>query len=165
VLLGGFPLSDNAVNQAVASRAQLFLGVTISSLQSARLNFAPMKKSVTLAVGSVIVLAFIYFALFGVRTTRPESLRRQIAQNVRVGCSPDEVIRYLDSQHLKRSSLFRLDRLETLHGTYGDAPVILARKQHTFRAWWGFESIRLIFVFDERNQLLRFDLRPEYTAL
>src|ERR1700731_4836014 len=100
-----------------------------------------MKKKVTLAVGPLIVLAFIYFALYGVRTTRPESLRHQIAKSVKVGCSPDDVIRYLDSEHLERSSLFRLDKLETLHGTYGDAPVILARKRHTFQAWWGFESI------------------------
>ncbi len=124
-----------------------------------------MRKKVILAGGSVFVLALIYFVSFGVRTTGPESLKRQIGQNVKVGCSPDDVIRFLDSQHLEHSSLFKLDKLETLYRTYGDAPLVLARKRRTLRAWWGFESIQIVFVFDGGNRLIRFDLRPEYTAL
>jgi hypothetical protein len=124
-----------------------------------------MKKKTSLIVGSLIVLTLAYFAVYGLRTTRPESLRRQIAQNVKVGCSTDDVIRFLDSQHLEHSSLLRLSEFETLRRTYGDAPLILARKRRTLQAWWGFESIQIIFVFDESNRLLKFDLHPEYTAL
>ena len=124
-----------------------------------------MKKKAGLTVGSIIVLTFAYFAVFGLRTTRHESLRLQIAQNIKVGCSTGDVTRFLDSQHLEHSSLMRLSEFETLRRTYGNAPLILARKRHTWQAWWGYEAIQIIFVFDEGNRLLRFDLRPEYTAL
>jgi hypothetical protein len=124
-----------------------------------------MKKKTTLVVGSLIVLTLAYFAVYGLRTTRPESLRRLIAQNVKVGSSPDDVIRFLDSQHLEHSSLLRLSEFETLRRTYGNTPLILARKRRTLQAWWGSESIQIIFVFDESNRLLKFDLHPEYTAL
>jgi hypothetical protein len=124
-----------------------------------------VKKKVILAVGSAIVLALIYFALCGVRTSPTESLRRQIEQSVKVGCAPDEVIQFLNSQHLEHSSLIRLNDLESLHRTYGDALLVVARKRRTFQVWWGFESIQIVFVFDEGNRLIRFDLRPEYTAL
>ena len=124
-----------------------------------------MKKKTSLIVGSLVVLTLAYFTVYGLRTTRPESLRRQIAQNVKVGSSPDDVIRFLNSQHLEHSSLLRLSEFETLRRTYGDAPLILARKRRTLQAWWGFESIQIIFVFDESNRLLKFDLHPEYTAL
>jgi hypothetical protein len=122
-------------------------------------------KKIALVAGSVIVLALVYFGLYGIRTTRPESLRRQLDQTVKVGCPPDDVIQFLDSQHLEHSSLLKLDKLETLYRTYGDAPLVLARKRHTLQAWWGFESIEIVFVFDEDNRLIRFDLLPEYTAL
>ena len=124
-----------------------------------------MKKKTALIIGSIIVLICADFTFFGLRTTRPESLRRQISQNIKVGCSTDDVIRFLDSQLLEHSSLVRLTEFETLRLTYGGAPLILARKRHTWQAWWGYESIQIIFVFDENNRLLRFDLRPEYTAL
>jgi hypothetical protein len=124
-----------------------------------------MKKKPALVIGSLIVLTLAYFALYGLRTTRPESLRRLITQNVKVGSSPDDVIRFLDSQHLEHSSLLRLQEFETLRRTYGNAPLVLARKRHTLQAWWGSESIQIIFVFDEGNRLLRFDLHQEYTAL
>src|SRR5712664_4595676 len=124
-----------------------------------------MKKKTSLIVGSLVVLTLAYFTVYGLRTTRPESLRRQIAQNVKVGSSPDDVIRFLNSQHLEHSSLLRLSEFETLRRTYGDAPLILARKRRTLQAWRGFESIQIIFVFDESNRLLKFDLHPEYTAL
>jgi len=123
-----------------------------------------MKKA-SLIIGSLIALTFAYFAVYGLRTTRPESLKRQITNSVKVGSSPDDVIRFLNSQQLEHSSLLRLSEFETLRRTYGDAPLILARKRHTMQAWWGSESIQIIFVFDESNRLLKFDLHPEYTAL
>jgi hypothetical protein len=123
-----------------------------------------MKKA-SLIIGSLIALTFAYFAVYGLRTTRPESLKRQITNSVKVGSSPDDVIRFLNSQQLEHSSLLRLSEFETLRRTYGDAPLILARKRHTMQAWWGSESIQIIFVFDESDRLLKFDLHPEYTAL
>jgi hypothetical protein len=124
-----------------------------------------MKKKTALIIGATIVLMSADFIVFGLRTTRPESLRRQIAQSIKVGCSTDDVIRFLDSQHLEHSSLLRLTEFETLRLTYGGAPLILARKRHTWQGWWESESIKIVFVFDKNNRLLRFDLRPEYTAL
>ena len=124
-----------------------------------------MKKKATLAVGSLLVLALAYFAVYGLRTTRPEALRRLIAQNVKVGSSSDDVIRFLDSQHLEHSRLLTMPEFSTLHHAYGDAPLIVATKQRTLKAWWGFESIQIVFVFNESNRLLKFDLHPEYTAL
>jgi hypothetical protein len=89
-----------------------------------------MKKA-SLIIGSLIALTFAYFAVYGLRTTRPESLKRQITNSVKVGSSPDDVIRFLNSQQLEHSSLLRLSEFETLRRTYGDAPLILARKRHT----------------------------------
>ena len=124
-----------------------------------------MKKKATLAVGSLLVLTLAYFAVYALRTTRPEALRRLIAQNVKVDSSPDDVIRFLDSQHLEHSRLLTMPEFSTLHHAYGDAPMIVATKRRTLKAWWGFESIQIVFVFDNTNHLIRFDLRPEYTSL
>jgi hypothetical protein len=124
-----------------------------------------MKKKAIIVVASVVVLSLAYFAIYGVRTTRPEGLQRLIAQNVRVGESSDEVIRFLDSRHFEHSMLVRMPEFSTLNHTYGDAPLILAIRRHTMQAWWGFESLQIIFVFGEDNRLLRFDMQPQYTSL
>jgi hypothetical protein len=121
-----------------------------------------MKK----AIPAIALLTIAgYFAIYGVRTTRLETVRRQIEQNVNVGCRPEDVIRFLDSQHLEHSGLMRLSEYETLHRTYGDAQLILARKRRTWEALFQSESIVIIFVFDESSRLRKFDLRNQYTGL
>ena len=113
----------------------------------------------------LVALTVAYFAVYGVRTTRPESLRRLVTQNVRIGASADEVVRFLDSQRLEHSGLARMPEFSTLHRTYGDSLLVVAIKRYTMQAWWGFESIQIIFIFDDSGHLIKFDLHPQYTAL
>jgi hypothetical protein len=123
-----------------------------------------MKKKLILASCLLGLLVAGYFANYGIRTTRPETLKRLVAQNVKIGASPDDVIRFLDEQHLEHSPLRRTSG-SSEGKTYGDVPMIGAIKRRTWRSLLMFESIQIVFIFDENNHLVKFDLRPVYTGL
>jgi hypothetical protein len=52
-----------------------------------------------------------------------------------------------------------------LREIYGDAPMIGAIKRRTWRSLLMYESIQIVFVFDDNNRLVKFDLHPAYTGL
>jgi hypothetical protein len=125
---------------------------------------APMVKRYILAICLVGVLAGGYLASYGIRTTRTETLRRLVAENVKIGATSDDVLRFLDEQHLDHSALTRTSK-SSERMTYGDVPMIGAIKRRTWRSLLMFGSIQIVFIFDENNHLVRFDLYPVYTGL
>jgi hypothetical protein len=123
-----------------------------------------VKKKLSITLGLLIVVLAGYFATYGIRTTRPENLQRLISENVKVGASPEDVTRFLDQQGLDHSALRRTSE-GSERKIYGDVPMIGAIKRHTWRGLLMFESIQVVFIFDDNNHLLKFDLHKVYTGL
>ena len=72
---------------------------------------------------------------------------------------------FLDAQHLEHTEMRRTSDYSHLRDIYGDAPMIGAIKRRTWRSLLMYESIQIVFVFDDNNRLVKFDLNPVYTGL
>jgi hypothetical protein len=129
------------------------------------LQSVAVKKKILLGTCLLFLLVGGYFANYGVRTTRPETLRRLVAQNVKIGDSPQEVMSFLDARHLEHSEIRRTSDYSHLREIYGDVPMIVTIKRRTWRSLLMYESIQIVFVFDDNNRLVKFDLNPVYTGL
>jgi hypothetical protein len=79
----------------------------------------------------LIVVVVGYFAVFGVRTTRIEAIRRQVNQGVAVGSSLNDVVHSLDAMHIERSEPERAQMTFGGHHHYGN-----------FRLSWRSAGIR-----------------------
>ena len=124
-----------------------------------------MTKKIVLGTCLLLLLAAGYFANYGIRTTRSETLRHLVEQNVKIGASPDEVMRFLDDEHLEHGPVRRTSEYPDLHQTYGDVPMIGAIKRKTWRSLLMYESIQIVFVFDGNDLLVKFEFIPVYTGL
>jgi hypothetical protein len=124
------------------------------------------RKKVFTAIFVSCLLILAYVANFGIRTTRLDGLRRLTEQNVRIGCPPEDVIRFLDAQHLGHSEFMKPEIMHLGPGhDYANQNVIAAIKRRTWIALLSREDIQLVFVFDENRKLTRIDLVPVYTSL
>jgi hypothetical protein len=123
-----------------------------------------MKKK--LFIGVPLVLLFGYFALFGVRTTRIESLRSETTQGVTQGMSSAQVRSFLDARHLDPSELTRPEVMVCGRGhDFSNQNVVVAVKRNTWRSPLSSEAIYLVFVFDDQDRLQRWEIFPIYTGL
>lgn len=105
------------------------------------------------------VLVLGYGAICGIRTTRIETLRNAVERNVRIGDSSDVVLRFLDSQHLEHSSVRTAEGMSIAGRKYEkNSIVILAIKPKTAEAAFWIESIQIVFLFNEDNQLISFEV-------
>jgi len=121
-------------------------------------------RRVMLPVGIAGFFLLIYFAIFGIRTTRIGSLRRVLAQNIQMGDSVEKVSLFLDSQGLQHSAVIRPE-IMMLHGhDYSNQLVVVAVKRYTARALVWKEWVQIVFVFDEDHKLTRFDVIPHYES-
>lgn len=91
-------------------------------------------------------------------TRRVGALQNLVRQNVKVGDSPDKVIRFLDAQHLERSELMKPEVMNVNRHDYGNQNVIVAIKRHTGSPFSWDESISLVFAFNDQRELVRFEL-------
>ncbi len=124
---------------------------------------ATTKKAILIACG-LIVVVLVYLAVFGVRTTRVETIRRQVHQSVAVGASFNDVARSLDGMHIEHSELER-PRMMSMGGhRYDDVLVVMAIQRNTWRSLLFREDVELIFVFDETHKLNRIDIFPIWTG-
>lgn len=122
------------------------------------------KKAVLAALAGVITAA-VCFATIGLRTTRIETLRRRVNQQVAIGASPDDVMRFLDGEHLDHSELTR-PQIMLMGGRHYDGVLLVgAIKRGTWQSLLQREDIEMIFVFDENHKLVRTDIFPKYTGL
>ena len=94
-----------------------------------------------------------YLAIYGIRTTRLETLRNLVERHVSIGSSPEAVIKFLDEEHLEHSPIRRTSEYSDLRKTYGDAPMIGAIKRRTWRSLLVYESIQIVFIFDDNRRL------------
>ncbi|HWO39239.1 MAG TPA: hypothetical protein VNO32_61485 [Candidatus Acidoferrum sp.] len=92
-----------------------------------------MKKKILLGTCLLFLLVGGYFANYGVRTTRSETLKKLVEQNTKIGSSSEEVMSFLDAQHLEHSEMRRTSDYSELREIYGDAPMIGAIKRRTWR--------------------------------
>jgi hypothetical protein len=101
-------------------------------------------------------------------TAGVDALRTVVAQNIHLGDSPNQVIQFLDDQHLEHSKLFRSTKPETavsINGhKYDGQLIIVAIKRNTAETTSGSESIQIVFVFSDETKLIRYDLIPMYTS-
>lgn len=103
--------------------------------------------------------------LYGMQQTPQRELERAIADQVQTGTSPEQILNFLDRQHLEHSSLERLAERDSDSRYYPVGTLMIrAIKRHTASSLVGFESLQIIFVFTEDQKLARFDVRPVYTA-
>ena len=122
------------------------------------------RKKVMLAVLLLCLLLTGYFAIWGIRTARVESVRKLVDQNLKTGASSEEVIRFLDSRNLEHSELMRPEIMQIGAHNYGNQIVIGAIRRRTARALLWEEAIELVFVFNGNHQLVRADVFPVYTS-
>ncbi len=86
-------------------------------------------------------------------------------QGVPTGASPDDVIRFLDSEHFAHSTLMRPEVMYMNAHHYEGMLLVWAAKKGTWRSPLQREDIEIIFVFDENRKLVRTDIFPVYTGL
>jgi hypothetical protein len=123
-----------------------------------------MKKKLFIGVPVVVLLGYV--TLFGVRTTRIESLRSETTQGVRQGMSSAQVRGFLDARHLDPSELIRPEVMVYGRGhDFSNQNVVMAVKRNTWRSLLSSEAIYLVFVFDNDDRLLRWEIFPIYTGL
>jgi hypothetical protein len=132
------------------------------------------RKGIAIAVGLLLILFLaLYFLpgsvsawfLYGMRQYPQRALERTISGRVRVGASPEQVLQFLDGEHLEHGGLERLGEFDSDNRFYGlGTPVIRAIKRHTAQGLMGFQSLQVVFQFNEKAELVRFDVRPVYTA-
>jgi hypothetical protein len=97
--------------------------------------------------------------------TTQQELERVIASKVKPGTSAEEVLDFLDSQQLDHTSLEALAEYDSDSRFYPVGTLMIrAIKRHTASGMFGFESLKITFVFTENHKLARFDVRPGYTA-
>jgi hypothetical protein len=123
------------------------------------------KKRTILGIFLFCLLVVGYFALFGIQTTLIETLRNMVSQNLKQGASSAQVRSFLDAQHLDPSTLIKPEAMEYGGRNYSNQNVVVAVKRHT-RVWLlQDEAIYLVFVFNDRDELVRWDVFPIYTGL
>ena len=124
------------------------------------------KKLTVLGIWLVCLLLGCYFAFVGIRTTRIETLESTISQNLKAGTSSAKVRTFLDSQHLDPSNLMKPEVMSYGRGRdYSNQNVVVAVKRNTRLSSFYGESIYLVFVFNDKDELIRWDVFPSYTGL
>jgi hypothetical protein len=126
------------------------------------------KKVIIVSVGGalVLLLAQAYFDIHRVRrTTDLQTIQSLVQQHVKIGMSPDEVIQFLDSQKLEHSALWRPDPWISGPHNYSNLLVIHAIKRRTMESFLSYENIELMFVFNDKHELERFDIFPTVIGL
>jgi hypothetical protein len=124
----------------------------------------------SLLIASSAMLMLVPFSiqarlLYGARQMPQRELERVIAENVQTGASPERVLHFLDGQHLRNGGVERLTQNDSDKRYYPVGTLMVrAIKNHTASGVIGFQSLRIIFVFSENRELIRFDVRPIYTA-
>jgi hypothetical protein len=98
-----------------------------------------MRRKVILAVTlSVLAFGVIYVWTFGFfpgkDLKRTQALRTLVAQNVRIGDSPELVIRFLDAQHLDHSTFMKPEYMLISGHDYSKQNVIAAIKRNVVRS-------------------------------
>jgi hypothetical protein len=124
-----------------------------------------MLKWTLVLICLVCISAVAYFYIFDVRTERVESLRSLVDRNVRIGASPVVTRQLLASQGLDPSPLRRDPEASYNGHKYGNSPIIVVLKRGSARNLVTREDIYVIFVFNENNELVRFDVFPVFTGL
>jgi len=112
----------------------------------------------------VYVSTFGFFPRGNKPLKRVEAIQRNIAQNVRIGDSPDRVIQFLGAQNLEHSTLIKPEFMRRGGRDYGNQNVVTAIKRHTAPSYLWVEDIEIVFVFDEKHGLTKFDVFPIYTS-
>ena len=125
-----------------------------------------MRKKLTVLGILLACLLLGYYAFFGIRTTRIETLESTISQNLKQGTSSAKVRSFLDAQHLDPSNLMKPQIMSYGRGRdYSNQNVVVAVKRNTRLALLYGESIYLVFVFNDKDELIRWDVFPIYTGL
>jgi hypothetical protein len=124
-----------------------------------------MKERIGVAIGASCVLGLAYFCVFGIRTTRVGSLERLASQNVQIGATPEEVIHFLALRHLAPSPLFKPEFMSLGGHDYANQNIVVAVKRYSARALLWREAIYLVFVFDQNQKLVKYDVFPVYDSL
>jgi hypothetical protein len=123
-------------------------------------------KRTILGISLVCLLVLCYYAFFGIRTARIETLQSAISQNLKQGTSSAKVRSFLDAQHLDPSNLMKPEILTYGRGRdYSNQNVVVAVKRNTRLSLLYDESIYLVFVFNDNDELIRWDVFPIYTGL
>jgi len=130
-----------------------------------RIILVVTKKRAILGFCLLWLIALGYFTFFGIRTTRIETLRTIVSQNLKQGSSSTQVRGFLDAQRLNPSPLIKPEFMGYGRYTYDKQNVIVAVKRNTWVSLLQHEAIYLVFVFNDKDELVRWDVFPIYTGL
>jgi hypothetical protein len=100
-----------------------------------------------LVLGAIVL---VYVNIHGVRTSRLSTMQNLVEKNIKIGTSPEEVIRFLDSQKLEYSPLWRPNVMSIGRHDYGNLLVINAIKRRTKESLFGYEILSY-FSYSTRN--------------
>jgi hypothetical protein len=91
-----------------------------------------VRKKLTVLGILLVCLLLGYYAFFGIRTTRIETLESIISQNLKQGTSSAKVRSFLDAQHLDPSNLIKPQIMSYGRGRdYSNQNVVVAVKRNT----------------------------------
>jgi hypothetical protein len=124
-----------------------------------------MKKPTVVTICLLLLLGLSYLSIVGVRTTRIEVIQNIVSHNLKSGAASEQVMGFLDGQHLEHSKLVKRKFMRFDGHNYENTNVIVAIKRNTRRSLLQTESIQLVFIFNDNGELLRFDVFPVYTGL
>jgi hypothetical protein len=130
-----------------------------------RIILVVTKKRAILGFCLLWVIGLGYFAFFGIRTTRIETLRSIVSHNLKQGSSSTQVRVFLDAQHLDPSPLIKPEFMGYGRHDYSKQNVVVAVKRNTWVSLLYHEAIYLVFVFNDKGELVRWDVFPIYTGL
>lgn len=121
-----------------------------------------------LGIGAVLIVMFSSISpalLYGARSAPQRQLQRTIAENLKTGATQQRVLDFLNREHLEHGPAERLGDFDSDTRYYPKGTLIVrAIKRHTASGLIGFQSLQVVFVFNENRELVRFDVRPVYTA-
>ena len=88
-----------------------------------------------------------------------------VSQNLKHGASVIQVRSFLDAQHLDPSKLIKPEVMRYGYYDYSNQNVVVAVKRNTQVSFLTSEAIYLVFVFNDKGELIRWDVFPIYTGL
>jgi hypothetical protein len=111
-----------------------------------------------------ILLSLVGYWFVRSKSAPVDSLKSDVADHLRLGASPEDVMHFLDARKVEHSELQRPEAMSIEGRNYVNQPVVVGIERDAWKSPVESESIQLVFVFDEDQKLIRSDIFPIDTS-